>query len=122
MKFRKTATDVSNAQNKLRLFPILLINFIGTLGFSIVLPFLVFLVKDFGVCGHKHRPWLWNLGALQIAYAGTTSSERYRGFFENTYNIVNIDDGKVSVDMKIVGGKRIPLVEIVEKYKPYLET
>ena len=30
------------------LFPILLINFIGTLGFSIVLPFLVFLVKDFG--------------------------------------------------------------------------
>jgi 3',5'-cyclic-AMP phosphodiesterase len=46
------------------------------------------------------------LGALQIVYAGTTSSERYRGFFENTYNIMNIKDGKVSVDMKIVGGKR----------------
>jgi len=30
------------------LFPLLLINFIGTLGFSIVLPFLVFLVRDFG--------------------------------------------------------------------------
>jgi hypothetical protein len=26
------------------LFPILLVNFVGTLGFSIVLPFLVFLV------------------------------------------------------------------------------
>ena len=48
MKFRKNAADVSNAQNKIQLFPILLINFIGTLGFSIVLPFLVFLVKDFG--------------------------------------------------------------------------
>jgi len=59
------------------------------------------------------------LGALQIAYAGTTSSERYRGFFENTYNIMNIKDGKVSVDMKIVGGKRMPLSEIVDKYKPY---
>jgi hypothetical protein len=35
---------------------------------------------------------------------------------------MNIKDGKVSVDMKIVGGKRIPLSEIVEKYKPYLET
>jgi 3',5'-cyclic-AMP phosphodiesterase len=57
-----------------------------------------------------------------IAYAGTISSERYRGFFENTYNIINIKDGIVSVDMKIVDGKRIPLVEIVEKYKPYLET
>ena len=29
------------------LFPILLVNFTGTLGFSIVLPFLVFLVMDF---------------------------------------------------------------------------
>jgi 3',5'-cyclic-AMP phosphodiesterase len=42
--------------------------------------------------------------------------------FENTYNIVNIKDGKAAVDMKIVGGKRMPLSEIVEKYKPYLET
>jgi MFS transporter, DHA1 family, tetracycline resistance protein len=48
MKFRKNAGEVSNTQNKIQLFPILLINFIGTLGFSIVLPFLVFLVKDFG--------------------------------------------------------------------------
>jgi MFS family permease len=30
------------------LFPLLLVNFIGTLGYSIVLPFLVFLVTDFG--------------------------------------------------------------------------
>jgi hypothetical protein len=42
--------------------------------------------------------------------------------FENTYNIVNINDGKVIVDTKIVGGKRMPLSNIVEKYKPYLET
>src|SRR5918911_1611728 len=41
---------VASVYNKehISLFPILLINFIGTLGFSIVLPFLVFLVKDFG--------------------------------------------------------------------------
>lgn len=32
----------------IQLYPILLVNFIGTLGFSIVLPFLVFLVRDFG--------------------------------------------------------------------------
>src|SRR5215470_19708642 len=30
------------------LFPIILVNFVGTLGFSIVLPFLVFLVMKFG--------------------------------------------------------------------------
>jgi MFS family permease len=30
------------------LFPLLLVNFLGTLGFSIVLPFLVFVVMKFG--------------------------------------------------------------------------
>lgn len=48
MNFRKNAPDIPNAQNQIQLFPLLLSNFIGTLGFSIVLPFLVFLVKDFG--------------------------------------------------------------------------
>lgn len=39
----------SNSINKqIPLYPLLLSNFIGTLGYSIVLPFLVFLVIDFG--------------------------------------------------------------------------
>ena len=44
-------TNISgkNSDNhSISLFPILLVNFIGTLGFSIVLPFLVFLVTRFG--------------------------------------------------------------------------
>ena len=48
MDFRRNAAGIPNSQSQVQLFPILLINFIGTLGFSIVLPFLVFLVKDFG--------------------------------------------------------------------------
>ena len=39
---------MASVEKQIQLFPILLINFIGTLGFSIVLPFLVFLVTDFG--------------------------------------------------------------------------
>lgn len=78
---------------------------------------------DLVICGHKHRPWVWNLGELQIAYAGTASSTRYRGFFENSYNIINIKkDGKASIDIKIVGGKRMSLLEVVQKYRPYSET
>ena len=37
-----------NNNNNISLIPILLVNFIGTLGFSVVLPFLVFLVTRFG--------------------------------------------------------------------------
>lgn len=72
---------------------------------------------DLVLCGHKHRPWLWNLGTLKIAYAGTACSWRYRGIFENTYNIIDIKDGEINVDIKIVGGKRMPLSNIVKRYE-----
>src|ERR671920_1087442 len=39
---------MSVINKQVTLFPLLLSNFIGTLGFSIVLPFMVFLVIDFG--------------------------------------------------------------------------
>ena len=39
---------MARINKQIPLYPLLLINFIGTLGFSIVLPFLVFLVIDFG--------------------------------------------------------------------------
>lgn len=77
---------------------------------------------DLVLCGHKHRPWMWNLRTLKIAYAGTTSSTRFRGFFQNSYNIIDIDKNKkTNIDLKIVGGKKFPLSEMVDNYKPYFE-
>jgi 3',5'-cyclic AMP phosphodiesterase CpdA len=71
---------------------------------------------DLVLCGHKHRPWIWKLGSLEIAYAGTASSERFRGFFENAYNIVQIEGKKSQVDIKIVGGRRMALNSLVDDY------
>ena len=73
------------------------------------------------LCGHKHRPWVWNFKNLQIVNAGTASSERVRGLFENTYNIITIKGNKVLVDLKIVGGKRVPLDSIVKNYSQFGE-
>jgi len=74
---------------------------------------------DIVICGHKHRPWIWDLGTMKIAYAGTACSWRYRGVFEDTYNIIDIDsNGKIEIDIKIVGGKRMPLSEVVNQYNP----
>ena len=39
---------MSSIEKQPQLFPIFLVNFIGTLGFSIVLPFLIFVVIKFG--------------------------------------------------------------------------
>ena len=68
------------------------------------------------LCGHKHRPWIWNFKDLSVVNAGTASSERVRGLFENTYNIITIKNKKIQVDLKIVGGKRMPLENIVKNY------
>jgi len=74
---------------------------------------------DVVLCGHKHRPWVWNFGKLTIVNAGTASSERLRGLFENTYNILTISNKKVQVDLKIIGGKRLPIGEIVNNYSQF---
>ena len=76
---------------------------------------------DLVLCGHKHRPWLWDFNNLLIANAGSTSSERVRGFFENSYNIVKIENGKISIDLKIVGGERRPLESVVKDYTRFEE-
>lgn len=71
---------------------------------------------DLVLCGHRHRPWIWNFKNISIVNAGTASSERTRGLFENAYNIITIKNKKIKVDLKIVGGKRTPLDDIVKKY------
>jgi len=76
---------------------------------------------DLVLCGHKHRPWIWNFNNLSIVNAGTTSSDRMRGLFENTFNIINIEKNKLKIDLKIVGGKQIPLEDIVNNYTRFGE-
>jgi len=40
--------NLLKGNGKVNLIPLLSVNFIGALGYSIILPFLVYLVKDFG--------------------------------------------------------------------------
>ncbi|MCP8320049.1 MAG: metallophosphoesterase [archaeon] len=65
---------------------------------------LVYSNVDLVLCGHRHRPWIWRLEGLMVVHAGTLSSERTRGFFANTYNIIQIDD-KIKPSLKVVGGE-----------------
>ncbi|HUK26950.1 MAG TPA: metallophosphoesterase [Candidatus Acidoferrales bacterium] len=62
---------------------------------------------DLVVCGHRHRPWRWNLNRIPIISAGSFSSERLRGFFSNSYNIININEGRFTASLKIVDGERL---------------
>ena len=39
-----------------------------------------------------------------------------RGFFENSYNIITVENKKIQVDLKVIGGKRTPLQDITKDY------
>ena len=67
---------------------------------------------DLVVCGHRHRPWKWNLNGIQIIHAGSFSSERLRGFFSNSYNVISVNGDKSRAWLKIVGGPRLEFAKI----------
>jgi Icc protein len=57
--------------------------------------------------GHRHRPWRWNVEKTQIVHAGTLSSERTRGFYAHSYNIIDISKDLIEPKLKIVGSKSL---------------
>jgi 3',5'-cyclic-AMP phosphodiesterase len=55
---------------------------------------------DVVLSGHKHVPYAWRLESLFILNAGTVSSMRLRGNSRQCYNVMQIDDGRVSVSRR----------------------
>lgn len=74
------------------------------------------------LCGHRHRPWMWKINELQIVHAGTTSSERARGYFANTYNIIDVNEstGEAKTWLKIIDGKKIEMQQVVRGNETYM--
>jgi 3',5'-cyclic AMP phosphodiesterase CpdA len=67
------------------------------------------------LCGHRHRPWKWQIEKMQVVHAGSVSCEKLRGFFCNSYNVIEIKDKKISAKVKIVGGGYVDFKEIVQR-------
>ena len=64
------------------------------------------------LCGHRHRPWMWEIGNLPIIYAGAVSTKRLRGFYHNAYGIIQIYDKRVKAKLKVVGGREYDFSKI----------
>ncbi len=72
------------------------------------------------LCGHRHRPWSLNFDDSTIINAGTVSSEKFRGFFANSYNIIKIKNGRIDAKIKIVNGKTIDFEDILNATEPFI--
>jgi Icc protein len=70
---------------------------------------------DLVLCGHRHRPWRWRIENMQVVHAGSVSCERLRGFFLNSYNVIEVKNKKVEAKLKIVGGDYMSFEEVVKR-------
>ena len=67
------------------------------------------------LCGHRHRPWRWKMEDMFVVHAGSVSCEKLRGFFCNSYNVVDVKGRKIEARLKIVGGDFVDFEEIVKR-------
>ena len=67
------------------------------------------------LCGHRHRPWRWQIEKMQVVHAGSVSCEKLRGFFLNSYNVIEVKHKNVNAELKIVGGGYVDFKEIVKR-------
>ena len=60
---------------------------------------------DLVLAGHRHVPYVWPVGGMLLVHSGTVSTFRTRGFPHPAYNLVNVEDGRITVELRIPGGE-----------------
>jgi len=69
---------------------------------------------DLVLCGHRHRPWRWQIQNMKVIHAGSVSCEKLRGFFCNSYNVITIKKKRIKEKLKIVNGEFVEFDDIVK--------
>jgi Icc protein len=59
---------------------------------------------DLVLAGHRHVPYVWPVAGMLLVHSGTVSTLRTRGFPHPAYNFVRVEDGRISVELRIPGG------------------
>jgi 3',5'-cyclic AMP phosphodiesterase CpdA len=66
---------------------------------------------DVVLAGHRHVPYVWPVAGMLLVHSGTVSTLRTRGFPHPAYNLVRVENGRISVELCIPGGARHSLGE-----------
>jgi 3',5'-cyclic AMP phosphodiesterase CpdA len=76
-----------------------------------VLSLLRRLEVDFVLGGHRHVPYVWPVAGMYLVHSGTVSTLRTRGFPHPAYNLIRVEGGRISVELRIPGGNGTVLGE-----------
>jgi 3',5'-cyclic AMP phosphodiesterase CpdA len=61
---------------------------------------------DLVLSGHRHVPYVWPIAGMLLVHSGTVSTLRTRGFPHPAYNLIQVGEGRISVELRIPGGDR----------------
>jgi len=66
---------------------------------------------DIVLSGHRHVPYVWPVAGMLLIHSGTVSTLRTRGFPHPAYNLVRVENGRISIENCIPGREKHSLGE-----------
>jgi 3',5'-cyclic-AMP phosphodiesterase len=66
---------------------------------------------DLVLSGHRHVPYVWPVAGMFLVHSGTVSTFRTRGFPHPAYNLIRVEAERISVELRVPGGRRQSLGE-----------
>ena len=61
--------------------------------------------------GHRHVPYVWPVAGMLLVHSGTVSTQRTRGFPYPAYNLIRVEDRRISIELRVPGAQRQSLGE-----------
>lgn len=58
---------------------------------------------DLVLSGHRHVPYVWSISGVRVVHSGTVSTLRVRGTMPPSYNVIDIDDEQIRIEMRRPG-------------------
>ena len=63
------------------------------------------------LAGHRHVPYVWPVAGMLLVHSGTACTLRTRAFTEPAYNLIRVEPDRVSVELRVPGGRRQSLAD-----------
>jgi Icc protein len=75
---------------------------------------------DLVLAGHRHVPYVWPVAGMLLVHSGTVATRRTRGFPDPAYNLLDIWEGRIAIELCIPGGERRTLGEYLRDWPAQL--
>jgi 3',5'-cyclic-AMP phosphodiesterase len=70
--------------------------------------------------GHRHVPYVWPVAGMLLVHSGTVSTLRTRAFPRPAYNLIEVDEDRISIRLRVPGAGEETLGAYPRRWPPDL--